>query len=286
MFQGTPFLKQVSLAYNNIRNIQAFSFAHLANLHTLDLSNNKIQSLQPSAIMGSDFLTVRVQENPMVCSQDGFHVMNGREAINLTTEANLICQTDYIHDVADKCPRRLERPARQPCCSLNNKDHATTTTPPLPQCQCLHPQLQANQNHNHRIQSCHEGKEIKHGKVLRLQRKPAEMAMVPHIKPAIVDSVSPAGGVQLATNSTVGDKSEVPSEEQNKIVSEVAEGHRPVVATGPAHVIKTNEKVVYEKMKGEGDTSEAVNSASVGEFSKDDFAQTVQKEEQVVARRH
>jgi len=70
-----------------------------------------------SAIMGSDFLTVRVQENPMVCSQDGFHVMNGREAINLTTEANLICQTDYVHDTTDKCPRRpVEGPVRQPCC--------------------------------------------------------------------------------------------------------------------------------------------------------------------------
>jgi hypothetical protein len=67
--------------------------------------------------MGSDFLTVRVQENPMVCSQDGFHVMNGREAINLTTEANLICQTDYVHDTTDKCPRRpVEGPVRQPCC--------------------------------------------------------------------------------------------------------------------------------------------------------------------------
>jgi Leucine-rich repeat (LRR) protein len=102
MFQGTPFLKQVSLAHNNIENIQVttnflrlflikivhvsfqtFSFAHLANLHTLDLSHNRIKQLQPSAILGSDFLTVRVQENPFVCSQDGFHVMNGREAISL-----------------------------------------------------------------------------------------------------------------------------------------------------------------------------------------------------------
>lgn len=59
---------------------------------------------------------VYLLENPQVCSQDGFHVMNGREAINLTTEANLICQTDYAHDVVDKCPRRLDRPARPPCC--------------------------------------------------------------------------------------------------------------------------------------------------------------------------
>ena len=52
----------------------------------------------------------------MVCQQDGFHVMNGREAINLTTEANLICQTDYMHDQVDACPRRVERPVQKPCC--------------------------------------------------------------------------------------------------------------------------------------------------------------------------
>jgi hypothetical protein len=129
MFQGTPFLKQVSLAHNNIRQVQPFSFAHLANLHTLDLSHNKIQTMQPSAIMGSDFLTVRVQENPMVCSQDGFHVMNGREAINLTTEANLICNTDYVHDVNDSCPRRpVEGPVRQPCCEDHGRKPTTATT--------------------------------------------------------------------------------------------------------------------------------------------------------------
>lgn len=55
-------------------------------------------------------------ENPMVCNQDGFHVMNGHEAINLTTEANLICHTDYVHDLTDKCPTRKDMPVRPPCC--------------------------------------------------------------------------------------------------------------------------------------------------------------------------
>lgn len=59
-----------------------------------------------------------------MCSQDGFHVMNGREAINLTTEANAICQTDYVHDVKDKCPQKLEKTAKPMCCNAvhgNNK---------------------------------------------------------------------------------------------------------------------------------------------------------------------
>ncbi|KAL7071035.1 hypothetical protein ACQ4LE_009843 [Meloidogyne hapla] len=128
MFQGAPFLKQVSLANNNIRIVQPFSFAHLANLHTLDLSHNKMRSIQPSAIMGSDFLTVRVQENPLVCAQDGFHVMNGREAINLTTEPNLICKTDYENDDVDKCPRRPDPPPRKVCCDAAPKPVLTSST--------------------------------------------------------------------------------------------------------------------------------------------------------------
>ncbi|CAK5049389.1 unnamed protein product [Meloidogyne enterolobii] len=132
MFQGAPFLKQVSLANNNIRIVQPFSFAHLANLHTLDLSHNKMRSIQPSAIMGSDFLTVRVQENPLVCAQDGFHVMNGREAINLTTEPNLICKTDYENDDIDKCPRRPDPPPRKVCCDAAPKPTILTSTSTLP----------------------------------------------------------------------------------------------------------------------------------------------------------
>jgi len=126
IFQGTPFMKQVSFAHNNIRVVQPLSFAHLANLHTLDLSHNKIQTLQPSALMGTDFLTVRVQENPLVCNQDGFHVMNGHEAINLTTEVNAICKTDYKNDIQDQCPKRPEKPVPVPCCG--NKIVTTTTT--------------------------------------------------------------------------------------------------------------------------------------------------------------
>ncbi|EPB69660.1 leucine Rich repeat-containing domain protein [Ancylostoma ceylanicum] len=104
-FQGALFLRQLSLANNNIKNIEPLSFNHLANLHTVDLASNKIQSLQQGAIQGSDHLTVRLQENPMVCSQDGFHVMNGPQAINLTTEPNNICKTNWQEESPDVCPK-------------------------------------------------------------------------------------------------------------------------------------------------------------------------------------
>lgn len=52
----------------------------------------------------------------MVCGEDGFHVMNGGEAINLTTEANLICKTDWQADVVDLCPKAAPRPVPPPCC--------------------------------------------------------------------------------------------------------------------------------------------------------------------------
>ncbi|VDK38362.1 unnamed protein product, partial [Gongylonema pulchrum] len=117
MFQGAPFLRQMSLANNNIRTVQPLSFAHLANLHTLDLSHNKIQVLESGAIIGSDYLMVRLQENPMVCLQDGFHVMNGKEAINLTTEPNLICKTNYTNDMQDVCPKKVNVPQPPLCCS-------------------------------------------------------------------------------------------------------------------------------------------------------------------------
>jgi len=117
MFQGAPFLRQISLSNNNIRIVQPMSFAHLANLHTLDLAYNKLHTLQPGAITSTDHLTVRLQENPFVCSQDGFHVMNGRTAINLTNEPNFICKTDYTRLSPDQCPTRKERPPIAPCCS-------------------------------------------------------------------------------------------------------------------------------------------------------------------------
>lgn len=43
--------------------------------------------------------------------------MNGREAINLTTEANVICKTDYAHDKTDKCPQKLNKPTKPMCCN-------------------------------------------------------------------------------------------------------------------------------------------------------------------------
>ena len=43
--------------------------------------------------------------------------MNGRQAISLTSEPNLICQTDYTKDIEDVCPKKeFERPAPKPCC--------------------------------------------------------------------------------------------------------------------------------------------------------------------------
>lgn len=42
--------------------------------------------------------------------------MNGREAINLTTEPNLICKTDFENDDVDNCPRRPDPPPRKVCC--------------------------------------------------------------------------------------------------------------------------------------------------------------------------
>ncbi|KAK6110180.1 Leucine rich repeat family protein [Brugia pahangi] len=131
LFQGTPFLRQVSLANNNIRTIEPLSFAHLANLHTLDLSHNKIHIIEPSAIIGSDYLMVRLQENPMVCLQDGFHVMNGKEAINLTTEPNLICQTNYTNNLEDICPKNSNVP-QPPSCCLKSTSEADKTFSTLP----------------------------------------------------------------------------------------------------------------------------------------------------------
>ncbi|KAI1725771.1 leucine rich repeat domain-containing protein [Ditylenchus destructor] len=315
MFQGTPFLKQVSIAYNNIRNVQAFSFAHLANLHTLDLSNNKLQSIQPSAIMGSDFLTVRVQENPLVCSQDGFHVMNGREAINLTTEANLICQTDYIHDVTDKCPRRLDRPIRQPCCSNGQKNQPSTSTTEIPSSSTMTsssiassslmplssmssseqpttsptPSSTTEQPTSPAVtesRAAMRARKLNMERFWRLQRRPADMAgMVAHIKSANpVDSVVPVGGVDVGTvtniSAGVSKSKEVmpPSEEMNQI-----SGPEKPLVSGPSSTIL--DKMVYEKVK---DNSGAVNSASVGEFNQDQMSQTIHKKEEqqvVMARR-
>uniref|UniRef100_A0A0K0D5P6 Leucine-rich repeat-containing protein let-4 n=1 Tax=Angiostrongylus cantonensis TaxID=6313 RepID=A0A0K0D5P6_ANGCA len=124
-FQGALFLRQLSLANNNIKDIEPLSLNHLANLHTVDLANNKIKSLQQGAIQGSDHLTVRLQENPMVCSQDGFHVMNGPQAINLTNEANKICKTNWYEDTPNICPKTVPRPDPPPCCS---RKPLTTTT--------------------------------------------------------------------------------------------------------------------------------------------------------------
>ncbi|KJH41698.1 leucine Rich repeat-containing domain protein [Dictyocaulus viviparus] len=128
-FQGALFLRQLSLANNNIKEIEPLSLNHLANLHTVDLANNKIRSLQQGAIQGSDHLTVRLQENPMVCSQDGFHVMNGPQAINLTNEANKICKTNWHEDTPNICPKALLRPEPPLCC--NRKSTTTNLTPSI-----------------------------------------------------------------------------------------------------------------------------------------------------------
>ncbi|CAD5222345.1 unnamed protein product [Bursaphelenchus xylophilus] len=128
-FKGIPFVKHISLAYNNLKDVEAFTFGHLANLHTLDLSYNLLDSIQTSSIMGPDFLTTRIQENPLVCKQDGFHVMNGRDALNLTNEPNLICKTP----TKEQCPQKGNRPAPQVCnCKKATKKLATAAPTTLP----------------------------------------------------------------------------------------------------------------------------------------------------------
>ncbi len=61
MFQGVPFLRQLSLANNQIRLIQPLAFFHLANLHLLDLTNNKLQALDTSSVVASGHVTVLLQ---------------------------------------------------------------------------------------------------------------------------------------------------------------------------------------------------------------------------------
>ncbi|MFH4974125.1 hypothetical protein AB6A40_000834 [Gnathostoma spinigerum] len=185
MFLGAPFLRQISLANNNIRTIQPLSFAHLANLHTLDLSLNKLKSLQSGAITGSDHLTVRLQENPMVCSQDGFHVMNGREAINLTTEPNLICKTDYLKDVKDDCPKGNSKKPQAPVCCSRTKKIKTSISESLQETikqEILQPSTTAKPNDadlmNMPISS---KKKFNLERFLRLSQKPKDLKLNPTI---------------------------------------------------------------------------------------------------------
>ncbi|CAD5216460.1 unnamed protein product [Bursaphelenchus okinawaensis] len=129
VFQGIPYVKHISLTHNNIKDIESFTFGRLANLHTLDLSHNLLDNIQSSSIMGSDFLTTRTQENPFVCKQDGFHVMNGREALNLTNEPNLICKAVP----KAQCPQKGNRPTPPPCnCKKSVKKTTTTSAPTTP----------------------------------------------------------------------------------------------------------------------------------------------------------
>ncbi|VDM13390.1 unnamed protein product [Wuchereria bancrofti] len=67
----------------------------------------------------------------MVCLQDGFHVMNGKEAINLTTEPNLICQTNYTNNLEDICPKNSNVPQPPSCClkSTSETDKTFSTLP-------------------------------------------------------------------------------------------------------------------------------------------------------------
>lgn len=83
-------------------------------------------------------MNVRLQENPFVCTQDGFHILDGQEAVNLTTEANYICQRVKISNNTiiyldggdkDQCPKRNELPIRQPCCLRVDAHPPTTATP-------------------------------------------------------------------------------------------------------------------------------------------------------------
>uniref|UniRef100_A0A8R1HH41 Uncharacterized protein n=1 Tax=Caenorhabditis japonica TaxID=281687 RepID=A0A8R1HH41_CAEJA len=131
-FQGALFLRMVSLSNNNIDSIQELSFGHLANLHTLDLAHNKIFSLQNKSLSGAENLAVRLQENPMVCTTNGFHVLNAGEAINLTSEANNICKTNWQKKTENVCPKTRSRLVAPQCCSSNapvNKKTVTSVSP-------------------------------------------------------------------------------------------------------------------------------------------------------------
>lgn len=61
MFQGIPFLKQLSLTDNNIKVVQAFAFAGLPTLNVLDMSRNKLENLEPTSVTASGQATVLVQ---------------------------------------------------------------------------------------------------------------------------------------------------------------------------------------------------------------------------------
>ncbi|VDN04552.1 unnamed protein product [Thelazia callipaeda] len=209
MFQGTPFLRQVSLANNNIRTIKPLSFAHLANLHTLDLSHNKIQALEPGAIIGSDYLMVRLQENPMVCLQDGFHVMNGNEAINLTTEPNLVCQTNYTNNVEDVCPKSNDSPQAQPCCSKSvtklDKPYSTTSllvTTTFSTTQSIKSSPKIHRNGIHK-------KKFNLERFMRLSQRPAGYRTSPFLGHRKLAQTKPTeSALQRKTNATKAMKNE------------------------------------------------------------------------------
>ncbi|VDK72944.1 unnamed protein product [Litomosoides sigmodontis] len=179
LFQGTPFLRQ------------PLSFAHLANLHTLDLSHNKIHTIEPSAIIGSDYLMVRLQENPMVCLQDGFHVMNGKEAINLTTEPNLICQTNYTNDLEDVCPKNSEVPQPPLCClkSMPKADKIST----LPLTKTTAPTSGPLDVHPHGFHN----KKFNTERFMRLSRRPPGYRTSPFLRYRLPAKTKPTEIVKL-----------------------------------------------------------------------------------------
>uniref|UniRef100_A0A915K5R2 Leucine-rich repeat-containing protein let-4 n=1 Tax=Romanomermis culicivorax TaxID=13658 RepID=A0A915K5R2_ROMCU len=118
MFQGIPFLKQLSLTNNNVKIVQPYAFAGLPTLNVLDLSKNKLQILEPTTVTASPQVTILAQENPMVCGQHGYHIIQNNQPIYLTNESNTICKSDHaVKD--DMCPTRNEQRQAPPCCQAS-----------------------------------------------------------------------------------------------------------------------------------------------------------------------
>lgn len=137
-----PFLRQLSLRGNNIEVVQPLSFNHLVNMHMLDMSHNRLEDLQASAISSSAHITVLLQgeapfnnrvtvlfraENPLVCTQQGYHIVQGGRPIHLVTEKDAICASNYDPSVPASCPNKAMPPPTLFCC---NDAPATTTKAP------------------------------------------------------------------------------------------------------------------------------------------------------------
>jgi hypothetical protein len=98
--------------------------------------------------------------------------MNGHEAINLTTEVNAVCKTDYMSTLKHhKCPTRSDKmPERAQCCSKRKPRNLILKKPSNFRqvvglnCQCYHYSAAGNtqyyccaKNGRKTIGCCHGG---------------------------------------------------------------------------------------------------------------------------------